>query len=301
MKVAIYHGFDYLHFEMLGYIIEYLLLYKIEFTLYSNINLWSYEWKLFYDKLFNIPWNPTHLFNPDNYEYVFLITDDDSTFKDNGKIKIICIEHIDYIRRLNVYYRIGTRFFVDRPDCDWVIPCYNGISKKNKLEILKKENKINVICIGKSQPYNIETLKNIFCVEEISKINFYLIGREINNIDHFKNYFNIFIYNNCSTLNMLCLLKKSHYILCLDIFDDFHYEKQAISGSIHLGFSFGCTIIIPNDWQVYYNFKSVINYNSKKNNKIKLSKNINLDKLFDERFDLINHRNLIFNKVLLNT
>ena len=292
--IAIYHGFHHIHFEMLGYIIDYLLSTKLKFNIYSHINIFSFHWKKFYDNLFiPLAWNTPNLFNADNYEYVFLLTDDDNTFKDNNKIKIICIEHIDYIRRINVKFRIGTRFFINRPECLWAIPCYNILNKQDKLDILNKENKINIVCLGKNQPPKIDYLKNLFI--NFNEINFYLITREQQY--NYEFYNNIFIYNNCLTNIMLDILTKSHYILCLDLNNSDHYIKQSISASIPLSFNFGCQLIIPKLWQNNYNFKSIISYNK---NKLILNKNINLDLIYEEQQEIINHRNKIFNQIIFN-
>jgi hypothetical protein len=90
------------------------------------------------------------------------------------------IEHIDYIRRVEVYERIGTRFFFNRPECNWALPCFNAMDKDNKINILKNENKINLIIIGQNQPKNINKLKDLFI--NFNDINFYLVVREFSSI-----------------------------------------------------------------------------------------------------------------------
>jgi len=298
MKIAIYHGFQNFHFEMIGYVLDYLITFNYDFSLYSHCNIFSFHWMKFYNELFNkykIIWNNPNNFDSNNYDYVFLLTDDDFSFITNNKIKIICIEHVDYIRRLHVYLRIGTRFFHNRPECLWALPSFQVLTINEKLNILQNENKINVAVLGKNQPNSFNLLKNLFI--NFSDINFYLIGKEIDNVKEiFKYNDNVKIYNNCLTIIMLNILKKCHYVLCLDIFKSEHYTKQAISASIPLSFSFGCQLIIPQHWQIYYNFKSIISYET---NELLLSKNINLDYIYEEQNDLISHRNNMFNKCLI--
>ena len=150
MRIAIYHGFTIIHYEMLGYLIEYFLKSKIEINIYADLSLINdLEWYEYYNKLFNIEmkWYKCNTFNPNNYDYIILLTDDDYSFKEEwiNKEKLIIIDHSAYIRRANdnALARIGTRFFSNRPLCQWALPCYNGISKINKIKYLEKEDKIN--------------------------------------------------------------------------------------------------------------------------------------------------------------
>ena len=312
MKIAIYHGFPHIHFEMLGYVIEYFKSNNmiLDVDIYSYVNIFSYEWWSFYNKIFNIKltWYDPRIFNSDAYEYVFLITDDDISFlkKPESNIKIISIEHIDYPRRRNIHTRIGTRFFINRPATLWALPCFKAITQNEKNNILNNENKINVVSIGKNQPNNIEQLKNLF--NNYYEINFHFIIRKLDSDNELLNCLddNIFVYINCLTSVMLELLSKSHYVLCFDINNNDHYAKKAISGSIPLSFTFGCKLILPELWNLFYNFKSCICYSTYENNKLKLYENnkltlyedTNLDLIYDEQYELIHHRNIIFDKAI---
>lgn len=304
MKIAIYHGFPHIHFEMLGYVIEYFKSNNmiLDVDIYSYINIFSYEWWSFYNKIFNIKltWHNPRIFNSDAYEYVFLITDDDISFfqKPGSNIKIISIEHIDYPRRINIHTRIGTRFFINRPAILWALPCFKAIAQNEKLIILNNENKINVVSIGKNQPHNIEQLKNLF--NNYYEINFYFIIRELDSNNELLNCpdDNIFVYINCLTSVMLEILSKSHYVLCFDINYNDHYAKKAISGSIPLSFTFGCKLILPELWNLFYDFKSCICYSICENNKLTLHKDTNLNLIYNEQYELIHHRNIIFDKAI---
>jgi hypothetical protein len=151
-----------------------------------------------------------------------------------------------------------------------------------------------LVILGKNQPINIQQLQNLF--SNFEEINFHLIFRESENNFNSENYNNIFIYNNCLTSIMLNILNISHYVLCFNINKTEHYALKAISGSIHLSFSFGCKLILPEVWNFFYNFKSCLTY--KKNQKLTLEKEINIDSIYDENNELIQHRNLLFNKIL---
>jgi hypothetical protein len=77
MKIAIHQGFDF-HYEMLGYILEYFISSKIDVDIYCPENNKSNEWKNFYQNIFKAKIsfiNPLNM-NPDNYDLIFLLTDD---------------------------------------------------------------------------------------------------------------------------------------------------------------------------------------------------------------------------------
>jgi hypothetical protein len=104
---------------------------------------------------------------------------------------------------------------------------------------------------------------------------------------------------------MFDIVKKSNYILCIDIPENPNPIANSMSGAIPLSFSYGCQLLIPDIWQKYYNFKSSISYldNHVQNNgqsKLTLNKNINLDKIYNELYELIHYRNNIFDSIFLD-
>ena len=305
MKIAIYHGFEIIHFEMLGYLIEYFIKSKINIDIYADsININDLEWNEYYDKAFNINmnWIDCNIFNHEQYNYIILLTDDDYSFKEEwlikyGKDKVIIIDHSAHIRRAegNVLARIGTRFFSNRPSCLWALPCYNGINKKNKIDYLNKLNNINVTCIGiQNRPPSVFFLTNLF--SNFEDITFHIISRNIEEI--YTGYDNIKTYLYCPTKIMFEIVKISHYILCIDNPINSEPIANSMSGAIPISFSYGCNLIIPETWQKHYNFKSIIEY--KENSKITLSKNIPLDSIYDELYYLISHKNKVFDKIIKN-
>ena len=302
MKIALYHGFPNFHFEMLGYLIEYFKLNNIfdKLDIYANINIFSYEWWSFYNKLFNIniKWYKPTKFKQELYTHIILITDDDIYFDNlypNINIKIICIEHQDFIKRNKIYKRLGTRFFPKRPECPWAIPSFNGININDKNKLLNDENIINVVLLGQTIPDKIDYLEKLF--SNFNNINFYIIIRKlIYNYDT-KKYNNIIIYENCLTSIMLDLLKKSHYILCFDFNNNNHYVNSVCAGAVHLSFTFGCKLIIPQSWNINLKFKTAITYNN--DSKILLNKNFNLQEIYSERNEIIEHRNKTLNDIFI--
>jgi hypothetical protein len=307
MNIALYHGLHDIHFEMLGYFIEYIKYSNISINIYAIANnATGIEWKKYYEEIFNKPlkWNDPSLFNPSNYDLIILLTDDDKSFNEAwleefGNKKVICIDHCGLIRRNNVKFRIGTRFFNRRPNTPWVLPCYYGINKLKKYEILYNQeienNKIKILCIGiQNRPPNIEFLTNLF--ENFEDIEFHIIARFFNS--NYNTCKNIITYEMCPTDIMFNLAKKSNYILCIDNPLNPFPIANSMSGAIPIAFSFGCQLILPYSWQQCYNFKSSIFY--KDITKIKLSHTTNLDCIYNELYDLILHRNKLFDNIFKN-
>ena len=300
-KVAIYNGFFNFHFEVFGYLIEYLKYKNYSFTIYCNNNNYSFEWLSYYKDLFKInlniksPW----LFNSDYYDYIFVINGNKKNFYNNSKIKIISIIHDPYmIDNYPVHDLIITRFLHDLPSYKWALPVFNGVLKNEKKYILDNEIKINILILGSIPDNTIDILKEY--IINFDDINFYIISRGIDHIFNKDKYKNIYIYkpennNFCPTNIVLNLLKKCHYVFCSDNIRNPEYEKNKITGAIPLSFSFGCQLIIPKNWQSYYNFKSIIVYNDK----LLLEKYINLDLIYDERDEIINHKNNTIDKIII--
>jgi hypothetical protein len=268
MKIAIYQGFLF-HYEMLGYILEYFLNSKIvpfdqiDIYCWDDISIYGIndnssngkEWKELYETIFNIKLNfiePIKI-NPDNYDVIILVTDDDNTFKQEwldkiGETKIICIDHnAERITPPENMTRLGVRFFYHRPKCLWAIPVYQYINKLDKIKYLAQTDKINVVCIGKQGvPNSGEFLKELFY--NFDSLEFHIVSRKIE--PKFDNYSNIKTYENCSTKNMMEIIKKAHYMLCFEDPNELKYAFNGISASIPLAFNSGCQLIIPKSWQL---------------------------------------------------
>ena len=308
MKVAIYHGLHTIHNEMLGYIYEYFKFNKLEYNIYAHLINGGDEWYNYYNTIFNnnITWHNPMTFNPDNYDYIIIITDDDYTFSDEWinkySNKIILINHFHENRRLYTKYSIGTRFFFTKPTEKWALPSYIGINKNNKLKLLNAQDKINVTCIGiQNRPPSVQFLKDLF--SNFDNINFHIIARSL--LDIYNGYPNIFTFINPSPQIMFDIVKSSEYILCVEYPINPNPKSNSMSGAIPISYSYGCQLIIPQLWQRYYNFKNVISYcdNHVQNNGqtiIELTKNINLDLIYNELYNIISHRNNVFDNILVN-
>lgn len=104
IRIAIYHGFPDIHFEMLGYVIKYCLCSGKDFTVFANSgSKMANMWKTFYDDVFGyMEWVPTLSYNPTTYDHVILLTDDDPIYANSHgskeRNKVLTINHCHDVR-----------------------------------------------------------------------------------------------------------------------------------------------------------------------------------------------------------
>jgi hypothetical protein len=288
-----------------------------------NMNVYD-EWTKFYNKMNNnINFKHINNFNPNNYDYILLLTDDDFSFNQEWflkyKDKIISIKHCNLDRTPPVYLNINTRYIFDQPNSKWILPVYNGISKIDKFNLIAKSNKIKVVSIGKVFPPSYIYLYNIF--ENINDIEFNIISLSheyLNNYDYNKlKYPNINIHLDAKLEDLFNFIYEASYVFVSDITtsnnDDIysnHRIAYVIQSGLFLTISNGCSIIMPSKYNKYYGLKNVITYDPNlpiddivvDKNKIKLEPitPIKLNKLYMELYELINHRNITFNNSFNN-
>lgn len=328
MNVAVYHGLPNMHYEMLGYLIDYFYKIKnesIKVTYYLNVNeCEKYEWLKVYEDIFKIKinWRSIYDFNPNNNDLIFLVTDNDYTFKQiwfiNHSLKIVSINHLDINRHnYNVLLNLHLRYINSKPCNKWVLPCYQGINKVDKLESINKK-RIKIACVGQFIPPSTNYLINLF--ENTEELEFNIICRHnivIDNFDftRYTNYeyssmirINVFI--NMKTEDMINLIKECSYIFCCKAYNlyksnvekKYNYDRtyRTISGIIPLGLSFGCQLILPSNWNHGYNLKTTIIYNEDNPIKIKLVRQTkqSLDLVYNDLYNVINNKNILFDNIM---
>lgn len=293
--VAIYHGFTNFHYECLGYLIDYCEQREYDYVIYANIHdLQSESWKRWYDETFytNHRWRKLEDFNIDLHERVYLVTDDDWSFKDEWFLKashkIICIDHSFANRRQNVSFRVGTRYFPNEPGKQWALQVYKGVSAIEKINYLNKTQRNIVTCIGEVQPEPGE-LEQIF--SNFNELEFIIIGRVTQR--HYATYPNVIYREKYYDYTFYDTIKKSSYILCMENFKNI---LDSASGAISLSFTFGCRLIIPDTWNPHYNFRTSLQHSHNKEYKLHLDALSDevLSEIYKEQHDIVMRRNYIF-------
>ena len=340
MKIAIYHGFLVIHYEMIPYLIDYFKYMSSKITInyyvndlqqyysggkFTNIEITAIynQWISHYKQLDNdINISSITTFNPKEYDLIYLVTDDDESFLKDWFIdysdKIVSIKHCQLDRTPPVYENVNTRYIFNKIESKWVLPIYNAITKYDKYNLINKSNKIKVLCIGKILPESYIYLLNIF--DNFDDIEFnivtlsysYIYNYDMNKLKHP----NINIYIDLNVDDMLTLLKESSYIMIFQIYncvDNSNYDRLCYitQSGIHLGLSYNCKLILPSEYNKYYSLQDAVLYNQNvsasifefnNNKKIKLEK-ITPDilcKTYNQMYELINHRNVVFDKIIIN-
>ena len=246
------------HYEMFGYIIEYCVHRKIPLDIYTETKN-QYGWLDFYkmNTCSLVTFYKISEYMPINKYSRIVFTTDDDNFPDKWIIpeKSIAIDHYKSIRRPQIKYHIGTRWFQERPQLDYILPAFRLITLEEKQRISKPA----VICIGKANTsLEIENFIGLF--PSFNSIDFWFIDRKAEP-EKYKDYPNIHCVKEMDTRDMLDLCKKSHYIFISSVNKD-HYNVS-MSASVLIGFTCLCQVVMPAEMNTNYKYKSVNTYTDK--------------------------------------
>jgi len=288
MKVCIFNSFPF-HYEMFAYILDYFKERGLTIDVYTNtVN--HHGWLDFYEKHYGVfVWFPISFFNPEAYDYVFILTDDDKAYKSewNNKTKVIIIEHDGKRNNVGAYFTIQNRQFKLRnPPSDpntCIMPVWNN-------SFYDKYNKLTVVSIGSSS----DTLNLPALFSNFEEINFLLIDRRINSSVSK----NITKYNKLDTSKLIEYSARAHYILFWPSSpEQLEHEHHSISGSFPLAFSVGTPLLLPERFIRSLGFNGIVGIpdspihlekpSEELYNKVKVQRNAYLEK-----------RNSLFNMIL---
>jgi hypothetical protein len=305
MKIALYHNQD-IHYEMLGYLIEYCQSRNLDYDLYSSYkDSNTITWTKWYNKFFNnkVNWiNSLKINDNVDYDVIVLITDDNlyaNYVEEKHRHKAITIDHWYLQRNNDIRYHIGIRKFYNRPNLPYTIPCYRMINKEEKLELVKNDNKIKVIFLGR---YNIPSSLTFLLFDNIKDIEFHIVRpkEDKSHFEYLKNIPNSYFYYNLETDELMELMKKCHYTFLMPSYIE-GYQRQKLSSIIPLSYSTLCQCIIPKSWNMDLNLKSVLLYDDldylQPNKQIKLDINqfkLKISEINEERESLITHNIDVF-------
>lgn len=250
--LAIFNSLPF-HYEMFGYIIYYSKINNFKLDIYTN-EMNNYGWIDFYLNKGAIikPFMEIYK-NIDNYDLIFLLTDDDRRYIGSNK-NVICIDHHYTIRNTAVKlknhiavrpFSINYRF--------WALPCYII----NERAMTGSNESINIGICGGRNDYKLDILNNFY--SPTRPIIYHLITRECDP-KYFKNFKNkINIYLKINTDKMMDILNNCNYILT-DISNDDHIEGRSMSAVIPLAISLLKPLIISKKNNELYKFKNVYTF-----------------------------------------
>jgi hypothetical protein len=281
VKVCAYNGCPY-HHEMIWHILDF----NPEITIFTTFD--NSGWVDFYKKLFP---SSTILdstsFNENDWDHIFLLTDDDTSYNIKNNTKIICIDHSAYIRRPHIQRRLSIRHYPNRPNDTWIIPNFKIIFNKPILP------DIHIACIGgwtTTKEFGIRFL-NIFGNNH--EIQFHIFNKDIRlHCGHP----NVHIYFNADAETMMNCLLSCDYVLMANP----KSQLFATSGCISLAYSTGCRLIVPNGWKDLYKLKSPmeVDYFGTETIEIKKPTQEELENVHRESSQFIKARNNLYTNFL---
>jgi hypothetical protein len=309
-KIAIYQGFHNMHFEMIGYLIDFTKTHGFKYDVYAHIggNTEAASWFEFYRDLFgkDLVFLAPHTIgnNLGEYKTIVILTDDDYSFSESWKnvckqtnIQLVYIDHCKDIRCDAVAIHIGTRpFLTGQPAKQgWALPTYAVVgSMEEKLGLINHEEPL-VVGIGSACITGTAQLQSLFG-ETFHEIDYVFMGRSNiiarlgfdTNCDG-----NIKVMTNVLTNDMHAVLKRATHILFTQ---EGEYTKYLMSGALPLAFNYGLQVIMPQSWQEEYNFESIMVYKPGDVITIDMKRYMNedLETIFKEQNALIAHRNTTF-------
>jgi hypothetical protein len=273
---------------MFGYIIHYCKTKKYDLTIYSDDNL---GYKDYYKTLFSNEYRPVFLFELEKqcYDFIFLITDDDRSYKINDNEinkKTICIDHHFSIRNPIFEHRIATRPFSSEYYREWALPVY-PINKRPCLNV-----DTNIVFLCEDSTYNIGIVKRL---KSRNPIIFHAISRTMTS-DKFKGLdIDIRIHRSIDMKELVKIISNASYIIT-DLALIKTHTHGSMSGSIPLAFSTLTPLIISKETNSYYKFKNVIEYDNSMDPI--LLYDINIDELKKERDELIQNNHNLFDSII---
>lgn len=280
-KIGIFNSFSF-HYEMFGFILNYAKNnnYKVDIFTNQNNNL---GWLDFYKERFSnfniIDFNNFNG-NTNNYDKLFVTTDDDPLFKSEWRTdNVICINHYYKTRTPNFKHYLNFARFKESI-FDYINPCYKLNSFQNKIH----NTTVNVI--GGGYGLNFSIIKRLHSINKI-KLNMFVRNNEQINTEDIsildKNKFDIHFKVSIDTTEMINELNNSSYIFIN--YNDNHdlNTGNSCSGSLPLALSTLCKPIMTKTSNKYLKIENALEFDIDSDEPINIDDKINFQLLEQER------------------
>lgn len=249
-RIAIFNGFPF-HYEMFGCVLEYLTSRNITFDIFSETRNEMGWIKVYESRFGNIEFRNFREYNPHNYDYVFLLTDDDPHYKWSEGAKIIMFEHSgkrNVMRK--THQRVQLRQYASRGDT-WFLPVWNIRQRTKDLSIMK------IVAIGNNCPSNPDELKPWFY--DLTTPKFVFINRKpaptIFDHSSWVNYSNVKLLENIDADQMLEEAATADWLIILPK-NEYQY-KMGISAIHPIAYGVGVPILMKKEWIPEYNLGGI--------------------------------------------
>lgn len=276
MNIAIYNGFPF-HYEMYGYIIYYCKIKEYKLTIFHNgdqdylDNMLLYK-NLVYEDRIDIKQLKEFENNQQNYEIIFLLTDDDYSFKTNNmniNNKTICIDHSPITRNPILKYHLKVRpYELNENENTFVLPIWPGREINEKYQM--NNNFYNILVISDSVlNYKTDIINRLKTKVKDKKIIINAVSRNMS-IEKFRGVdkdVQINIYKQVNQTKLNEILLETNYILT-DINPSKDYTNTLMSHSIVWSLTFLIPLIISKKTNEYYQFRNVVMFDEGNNDPI---------------------------------
>lgn len=287
MSVAVFQGFIDIHFEMIGFALDYLRNSNARIEVFIQPSELANQWMELYSTMFQFNLNSINTYNPTEHSCTFLLTDDDPHFPGHASMdNVIIINHHAGIRRHSGLHFVYTRPHSFDTNRLWALPVFKYVPFDTKATLLGRPPVVT--CVGIGCMGNIQTYEQLLAQNPGITIN--VISRRI----HLPSIPGLNLFPNAPASVMFEICKNSTHILFLD--ESVDRAKLAMSGALPLAFSTGCRIIMPSNWE--YSFDSVQRFTDISDIMIKPLDTESLSKSYKELDSLIKHRDDILNALM---
>jgi len=288
IKILAYNGYPF-HYEMCGFILEFCSKNNIEIDLY--LKHMDESWIELYRKKYVFNVVDVLPCNLQDYLFVLLLTDDDTSISENMiSENVVCIDHYYKNRRPLIKHHIPIAPFQEDIKL-YSFPVFEYINYEDKIKLLSNKQRPIITFLGFSTiPYDNNTILSL--IDNTSDFDIYIINKQLH--EYYKYYVNlpnIFIFENIPATKLYELLTESTYICYIpngSINCDMQRQCHTITSSMFVSFTTGNKLIIPKDLNKFLKLSSIVEYSY--GDKLILDKTPSLIETFNEREKLIHIR-----------
>lgn len=261
MRICLFNGFPF-HYDFFGFVLEYLFARGKDDVVVFTGTKNSMGWMDVYEKAFGRPLHirPISEFKDTEWDYVFLLTDDDKEYKQSWThAKVIMFEH-SAIRRTPhpaVYKHMQIRHFTIRappsPEHTWTLPIWDYKCGPKR----QRKPRTQIAIIGNNlptRPYEfIDLLPNFYDLDIV------YVNRKESWIKYdyepWEEFSNFHIKLDVDASELIQIIHDADWLI-LPPFNQ-HHQIVTIASMVMLGYSIGTPILMTKAYAESYGYGGI--------------------------------------------
>lgn len=282
-KIAIFNSFPF-HYEMFGFITNYAHSRDYSCDIFTNMHN-NMGWLEHYSKMFPIVryFSPPSLIGDGriaDYDLVFVTTDDDKGFderwmtNDGDVDRVICVNHVNSIRRSCFKTHINIANFNGSQVKDNFMTCYGAIDVEEKMAQLERHESANpvVTVVGTLAPQDMIDFNRLSCEGDTETneqnsmrspakitINFVSRGFDMSLLEKIdRSRFDVNVFFGLDTTAMFEVLKKTTHLMVT--YGTNREHASTVSGSLPLCFTTLCIPVISRAINKHFQLENAIEF-----------------------------------------